>query len=318
MKKIKWACGFLLYLAISAVQACSPVSVIRLSVSIHNDIADMNAGRVIYSTMKPLSVLLPNKEELLCGQPSRPQSELMVWGRMHGTMAQYHTWPTSVPGIGIRVAVAIKKRAASGELRWLPFSTEFPQQTVAPFSPDDIWLKIELVKTAGFVKAGEITFLQPSLLTFKWGEKLSTISLLFNGVMSPDSCHFTQTASQINLEPVDKSRLDQELDSSPMPFSLDLQCSSTELKPELTLFGPVNGKQRDVLTTTYKNNSAQGVGVQILFNGQPLRMGLPVSLESVRHDGNKRVIPLSVRYHKTASVIPGKVETYLTLKLNYL
>ncbi|WP_336284398.1 fimbrial protein [Citrobacter arsenatis] len=319
MKTVFWCFVLAMCLVTHTASACSPVSLLRINARIQENISAMGSGQVLYRTFRSLTTLLHNKQELFCSQPSQQAAKLMVWGRMHGTMGASQTWPTSVQGVGIRVAIAIVSKNQPDMLHWLPFSSELSLHAEDMLNSDNIWLRIELVKTeSSWTRSSAINFQQPSMLTFKWGEQLSTIAFSFTGITLPGNCQFTQPTTHIVLLPVKQSDLDEGGNSAAAPFPLDLQCSSPDLKPELTLYGMTRKNLRNVFVNTITGNRAQGVGIQVLLNNQPIEEGKPIKLNDIKFAGDKFKIPLFIRYHKVGKITPGDVKTHLTLKINYL
>ncbi|MEP8939395.1 fimbrial protein (plasmid) [Enterobacter mori] len=128
---------------------------------------------------------------------------------------------------------------------------------------------------------------------------------------------FSRSATQVVLEPVSKVELDAYTDSEPVSFSLDLICDSDMLSPELTIFGPITKGQGNSLTTAPGENTAWGVGIQVLFNAQAIEIGKPLLLTRLKHSDGRLTLPLAARYHKIDDITPGEVETHLTIKINY-
>lgn len=298
--------------------ACSPFSLVRLNPQVQSGLADAAIGQVVYSTFGSLSTLSGKKQDLLCYTAPSTQDTLMITGRIHGDATPSRTWATSVSGVGIRIAFVLVKPGYSPELHWLPYNGAISLRPGESPTSDNIWLKIELVKTGAIARSGTIHFQQPSLLTFKQAEHIFTTAFIFNGATAPDSCHFSSPATHIVLIPVSKTDLDANTYSEVTPFSLDMLCSSDAVKPELTLFGPVARGQRDTLIASPGENMARGVGVQLLFNAQPLDVGKPLPLSDLSHRDGKWTVQLAARYHRTGEITPGTVETHLTLKINYL
>lgn len=115
--------------------------------------------------------------------------------------------------------------------------------------------------------------------------------------------------------------------SPPTPFSISINCAGVQSAVSMVVTdqqAPSNTSSTLGLSNT---STAAGVGVQILFNNTPVKLGPDSSLNTARNrfqvftsDGSAtvNVVSLAARYVQTAtSVKPGTVSALATFTLSY-
>jgi len=99
--------------------------------------------------------------------------------------------------------------------------------------------------------------------------------------------------------------------------NLGLNCDSgTNIT--VTLNGTKNTDMQDdsVLALNPVTDTAKGIGVQLLYNNQPLKIGTPLQMKV--STGGQETFPLTARYIQTKdSVTPGHADATAVLNIIY-
>ncbi|HFZ8994351.1 TPA: fimbrial protein [Citrobacter freundii] len=246
--------------------------------------------------------------------------------RMSGIPYLPRVFRTNLKGIGIRVSL----RAPGGY-------DGFPlMPTAAPFIENVRWrssagsresdnifrvgqfrLRVELLKMRSNVQSGQLDYRQEGFL---YADKLRVANLAVKGnvivgactVASSESLHVTLPARALS----DFGRIGRT--SGETPFALQLNCNSS-VGIRLRLEGreaPGRGRQGVLKNDQSGEDRARGVGVQLLYQHQPVALHRNINL-GVATAGNY-AIEMGARYYQThRRISAGAVSAVATYTLVY-
>ncbi|MEQ0829537.1 fimbrial protein [Enterobacter dykesii] len=103
-------------------------------------------------------------------------------------------------------------------------------------------------------------------------------------------------------------------------FKIGLTCDGHS-NISVTLNAEKSGETSDptviALTNTGANDTAKGIGVQILYNSQPIKLEESIPLISTE-GGSQELLTFSARYYQTQEkIIPGEANSTATLDITY-
>ncbi|MDY1035418.1 fimbrial protein [Lelliottia sp. CFBP8978] len=308
----------------SWVSACDLQNQSTLSISLdgslQKDPLQANVGDTLYVKRSSLTKLAHRKQDIVC-TPVQSQDQLVIKGNMTGSMTGDHVYPTTVPGIGIRLSVVIGKKGNHTSLMSLPFTQQYGLKEISELTSDNVFIKTELVKTGAISTSGRISYQNPSLFSFTHSITQQVVNVDYTLAVTPPAgyCHFTTTNAAFTLATVSSSAVKSasQMPATPMPITFACMGSATHI--EMTLYGAMDKAGNGVLRNKDGVDQATGVGVQLLYQNNPVVFGSPISLDGLPLINNQGEIPLSARYFPTApQVTSGKVDTLATIKLNFL
>lgn len=216
---------------------------------------------------------------------------------------------TNLEGVGIRVSV-------------LPGSFVLPSNGTA------------YVYSLGFydvmlIKTGKITpgYLTPGVIIQGWfvtpDNYFMQITMDANTQVTVLACSLASQMLNFNLGDINASEFSNQAGFNP-PRSdsqnLGLNCdASANINVELTgIQNPDAAGDASVLALNGQGaqGTADGVGIQVLFNNVPLQLNRRIALK--RSAGGLETFPLVARYYQTKSVVkPGSASTTATLNITY-
>lgn len=285
---------------------------VPVAMTLPDAITTVPTGSVIYQKEASLAQLSGVQETISSECQEAIKNTLS--GRIPTSQTGKGTYATAVPGLGIRVTVIYDKPGAPHEEWVVPFSTRPQAFGNKNVTTDDIKIRFEAIKTGNIHQSGIVTIRIPSLI------KLSDNSLIVNLALSLKApaahCMIQVDSPQIDLPAVTISELVNERDKRGQPVDVTLNCINTS-RASLSIEGVIESQHPTIFKNLLTENSASGVGIEMLFNGSVMTPGVPMDIALPEQPGY--LLPLSVRYKKTDSTPSGgKVKTQVTLHINYL
>lgn len=247
-------------------------------------------------------------------------------GTLSSAPGKYNAYPTSVPGVGIRIRGGIN--TAEWWPQWVNVAgTVFNLDSASGFT-------IELVKTGNITAQGVLSG-EVGMTSFLWhGKKVR--SIVTNGVINirpqVPTCNLLTPKITVDLEKVSAGELKGiGATSLPKPLEVRLKCSGgnpgTSTRMLMTLTDSANSGNRSDTLSLASGSTAKGVGIQILRGSDNTLVSYgPDSAQAgnsnqwaVGSFGNVEVtIPLRARYVRTSSdLVAGKVNGVATFTMSY-
>lgn len=263
---------------------------------------DVPVGSVIYS-----SSTASGADLLECDGTTNTNYYRMTYLGGEATSIN-HAYATNIPGVAIAV-----------DLAWgfldNPPSTDNTGTGAVKMPP----IKYKLYKTgdiqSGKFSSGEIGTWTVSGIT---PLKINMIG----GAVTQVTCSITTPNLTFPIGDVSKEDFGTSPGFTPAKTStqnLGLDCDKFA-NINVTLNGQQNPDVSDASVMALNNqgdaNTAQGVGVQLLYNGQPLSINTRLALKT--SSGGKESLPLTARYYQTRNTVTvGEANTSATLTLTY-
>ncbi|WP_412025449.1 fimbrial protein [Burkholderia cepacia] len=239
----------------------------------------------------------------------------------------YHTMPTSVQGIGVRM------KFSSGITSWWPMSFALTSNTAYFVLSDTTKLVIELVKTGRVTAGGSIT----GELARSWVTKLGSSNEIFQYAIykiggsiqiKPTVPTCAVTTKTVNV-PFGEVSMTDTAGGPEKSFKIGLKCSggtgTAKTRMYITLTDATKSANRSNILNLTSNSTAEGVGIQIK-NGSTLVSYGPDSSATgnpnqwfVKETGNAEVeIPLTARYVRTGAKLKGgSADAIATFTMSY-
>ncbi|MBL7637103.1 fimbrial protein, partial [Atlantibacter hermannii] len=122
---------------------------------------------------------------------------------------------------------------------------------------------------------------------------------------------------QVELAPIDVKDLIADRNVEQTPVSVNLQCLNTQ-KASINIEGVYAENRLSVFKNMVSDQPAQGVGIEMLYNGIVMMPGRPIDI-TLAQQQTGFALPLTVRYARSGEKITeGKVKAQITLHINYL
>lgn len=163
---------------------------------------------------------------------------------------------------------------------------------------------------------GALILLNNSLL---WQTPDASVNINAFTVTTP-ACKLTTASIPVDMKDVDKNAFNGKGstpgDAHTQSFSLPLTCNAgTQVSVKME--GNIYDATKGVFNTNSGIDAATGVGIQLLFNNQPLVLGssFPVGVSST---GGVFTVPLKARYYQTGnSITTGTANGNLSFTMTY-
>lgn len=239
---------------------------------------------------------------------------------MHETR-YWNQWPvdsskvarTNVPGVGLRVTFFNTHETV------VPSEVGVASNSELIVSPNSYW-KIELIKT-GTLSPGRLT--QGTLTDWMFVNQsptayLARLNIKGGGYISHAACSVKQASIIVPLGKTDSRTFNGVGSTSQdIPFDIPLDCDAGK-KINITLDAVTDSSGAPgVLALTPEANSASGVGIQIMSQGNPVIYGTPLLVGTPVADGPYNV-SLMARYYQTeAKLVSGKANGIANFTMTY-
>lgn len=306
----------------SHVWACdgngARVTLIRLQVLMNEDFSHKKVGDVLYSHRATLADLTHNSDELSCSDDA---GVLNVEGNLVGREAGKRVYQTATPGIGIRILYQNRQPAVGNTLKVLPFTAISMLRKKSPLRPEDIVLKIELIKTGPVASAPIFQFHQAALLRFVEKGLTTIVNLQIQGALPETVCNFNSPQTIIHLPTQSAATITARKPALHYPLPVKIICNGEPNFMTITLSGDAYNSSQGILKIENTEGSARGVGLQFWYRSLPLRTGKPLRISSPGRltTNNQLTLPFFVSYVRTNSdIIPGKISVGAVLHIEYL
>lgn len=269
-------------------------------------------GSVLYKKEASLAQLTGSHRDITGACIEKIRKNLT--GRISSRQRGLNTYDTVLPGLGIRVT-AIYDKAGQPHKEWiLPFTTPLTTLATAGINTDDIRLRFETVKT-GAIKSGTYTLRLPSLLSLN--DNSLVVNLALQVLTSKAHCGILVPEPQVDLPPIDAAVLASGSNKKNYPVAVNLSCLNTQ-KVSISIEGLHDAQLPSVFRNVAPENTAGGVGIEMLYNGSVMMPGRTMDIALPQQQGGVS-LPLSVRYARTnEQITQGQVKAQLTLRINYL
>lgn len=269
-------------------------------------------GTVLYKKEASLAQLTGTHKPVTAACIERFRQSLV--GRISLSQSGHNTYATSLPGLGLRITVIYDKPGATHREWALPFNAPVGDVTQKNLTTDDIKLRLEAVKT-GAITNGTLAITLPSLVSLS--DNSLMVSLALNVISAKAHCAVVMPAPQLELAPIDASELMANRNMTNWPVSVSLQCLNTQ-KASIRIEGVNVENKPSIFKNLATESPAQGVGIEMLYNGIVMTPGHPVDI-TMQQQQNGFSLPLAVRYARAGEKITGgKVKSQITLHINYL
>lgn len=164
---------------------------------------------------------------------------------------------------------------------------------------------------------GALVLLNNSMLWYPTGG--SAINTNGFTVTTP-ACQLVTESIPVNMREVDKNAFSGK-DSSPsesytQQFTLPMTCNAGT-KVNVKMEGNIYNATKGVINVTGGRDAATGVGIQLLYNNQPMPLGsdVPVGTSTV---GGGFTVPLKARYYQTEDrITTGSANGVLSFTMTY-
>lgn len=278
-------------------------------------------------------------ETFLCSDtpaPSISKEEFGVkaYGTYVGTYNGRRVYSTNVPGVGYAVGAtsinvcrgkqkyvdgtdtidgnADNKKMCTGINNFLSNASISAQANIQ-------FYKTSQTVGTGTVNARQVGAFILHLNQKSWMNPESAISIAAFNVTSI-ACTVSNVAISVPMGAVEK-RMFAGLgtwpgDSNTRSFSILLNCNAG-IKVNIQIDGNAKDAAQGVLNLDSGNDSASGVGVQLLHDNAPMPLATPINTGTATSDGVYS-IPLQARYYQIGSnITPGNANASATFTLTY-
>jgi len=263
---------------------------------------DVPVGSVIYSSSTAAGQILLECE----GDINTNYYKMLYLGGIATSIN--HAYATNIPGVALSVDLAwgyldnpaSSDNTATGSVRLLP-------------------VIYKLIKT-GDIESGQFSIGLIGTWTVSGITPLK-INMIGGGVTQV-ACSVTTPNLTFPIGNVSKADFGSTPGFTPAKTStqnLGLDCDKSA-NINVTLNGQQNPDVSDASVMALNNeggaNTAQGVGVQLLYDGKPLVINSRLALKT--SIGGKEIFPLTARYYQTRNTVTvGEANTSATLTLTY-
>ncbi|RQH03599.1 fimbrial protein [Paraburkholderia dinghuensis] len=241
----------------------------------------------------------------------------------------YYTFPTGVAGVGVRIKYTAFTYCANV---WFPCSTPLVNWSVGTVAQHTVF--VEFIKTGPITVSGSTSGIfatwnasQSPTFNGVWGQYQWASPVFFN--VSVPTCTVTTPNISVPMGSVGANSLASVGSvSASQPFNIALNCSggvtNSYTNVYITLTDAINPANiTDTLPLT-PSSTASGVGIQVLNGTQTIHFG-PDS--SVAGNPNQWFagsaangafnIPLTARYVRTGTMVPGTANGSATFTMSY-
>lgn len=241
-------------------------------------------------------------------------------------------YKTNVNGIGYAISATTAKCAGgnatvtgSNTMRGDINTAQLCQNTSGMISPVlNGSVTVTFYKTAtetgsGTISArtvGALVLLNNSLL---WKSPEAAVSINAFTVTTP-ACKVTTASIPVDMKEVDKNAFNGKGttpgETYTQSFSLPMTCNAGTAV-SVRMEGDIYDATKGVINTTSGSNAATGVGIQLLYGNQPMRLGSDVAV-GTSGAGGGFTVPLKARYYQTGErITTGAANGVLSFTMTY-
>ncbi|HCC5836877.1 fimbrial protein [Citrobacter farmeri] len=244
-------------------------------------------------------------------------------GKPSPSAAGGYVYDTNIPGVGIRVDTSTHP---SG-IGYYGNPAVLDRMNSYPYKISSVPVNVELVKTgdikSGTLASGEVGEYYAADSAYNKVALVTKVMIQGGGNITQVSCTVTTSGLIFNLPDVNVNEFGSTVGFSPPETDtqdLGLECDAGA-NINAALSGVKNPDLNDasVLALTGQGNAdvAKGVGIQLLYNGQPLKIDQALKLKTSA--GGVESLPITARYYQTLGKVQniGKANSSATLVLTY-
>lgn len=253
-------------------------------------------------------------------------------GTFDSMIAGRRVYKTGIDGVGYAIsgstthcAPGMATVTGSNTIRGLVDTVKLCENTsgmVAPSLSGSV--TVTFYKTAPETGSGTVTarsvgsmiLLNNSLL---WQSPEVVVNINAFTITTP-ACSVMRESIPVDMKSVEKKSFSGKGstpgDAHTQSFSLPLACNSGT-KVSIKMEGDIYDATRGVINTSGGNSAASGLGIQLLFNDQPMMLGTDVNV-GMSAGGGIFTVPLKARYYQTGDrITPGTANGVLTFTMLY-
>ncbi|MBG6246620.1 fimbrial protein [Candidatus Symbiopectobacterium sp. 'North America'] len=163
---------------------------------------------------------------------------------------------------------------------------------------------------------GALVLLSNSVL---WQSPEASVNINAFTITTP-ACKLTTASIAVDMKDVDKKEFNGKgstpEDAYTQSFNLPMTCNAgTQVSVKME--GDIYDAPRGVFNTTSGNNVATGVGIQLLYNNQPMALGSDVTI-GTSSAGGGFTVSLKARYYQTGDrITTGTANGMLSFTMTY-
>jgi type 1 fimbria pilin len=273
----------------------------------------LNVGDTIATYTQ--SITYPgNGSTIFCaGAAYQPLTQTLSLVRFNTPTSIANVYATNVAGVGIMMTSG----SAATPLNPYTRTSNFLGGFTVPAVTED--LTVTFVKTAATVGSGTVT--SGAIFQRKWDNAIKgNWGLANNTVITPlvPTCSVSTSSVTINLGNVAASSF-ATVGSNSTTSGTQNVTLSCQNSPIVTM--ALQGTRASaaapayVVALTPGTGVAQGVGVEVLYNNNPLTLGSGVTVSSSA--GSTLTIPVAARYYRTGDITAGRANAAPTLQFTY-
>lgn len=281
---------------------------------------------------------------LRCGMITNDKADRDVWYKFKVTASQGATnidgvFLTNLAGVGVRFYHSVKSYtdfascAPENSENYLRANSSYlgvkcHWMNGTPTATVQVEIKPKLVKLSNPMSSGtvyEIPNLIESQVEYNntgYVKKEADIHMSSSLHVLSDQCTLTSDTMAFDIGNVGASQFANSVGYSPEKNAiknLNLSCDANA-NINITLNGERNPDSSDnsvlALSNQGQSGVADGVGIQILYNGLPLEINQMLELK--RSEGGQESFPITARYFQTKNqVTPGSANATATINLTY-
>lgn len=245
-------------------------------------------------------------------------------GKPSPSAAGGYVYDTNIQGVGIRVLNTKHYSGIGyyGNPAVLDRMNGYPSYQYA-----SVPIMAELIKTgdikSGTLASGEIGEYYAADSAYNKIALVTKIMMQGGGNITQVSCTVTTSGLSFNLPDVNVNEFGSTVGFSPPETDtqdLGLECDAgANINAELSGVKNPDLNDASVLALTGQGNAdvAKGVGIQLLYNGKPLKINKALELKTSA--GGVESLPITARYYQTLGEVQniGKANSSATLVLTY-
>lgn len=238
------------------------------------------------------------------------------------------TYPTNISGIGVKIYYYSTQATSWGNEPLIPtqIATKVPVTLPTPYydgyQNNNAALKVELVRTGPVqpVSGGSLIFQQDSFMWADSGAPVNLVNLEVRANVTVNTCNIdTSSPTQLSLGSIGTDSFSLKgSTAAEKNFEIILDCTGTT-NVNMTISGYESNEiiGQGVLASDKGSNMSEGVGVQILNNGEPVKFNENFVVGN--SSNGKFQFPLTARFYKTTDspIKPGSVRSHMLYTLTY-
>ncbi|HFK6081977.1 TPA: fimbrial protein [Enterobacter cloacae] len=284
---------------------------------------DSQTGTVLYRKVYQYDSITSH-QGVMCSDTATDAVSFTLTTTMSNSLrAITNTYNTNIDGIGIRLSLYGSQSYAQFPTTEtnLPFDTNIFLSGCATacdnnFGTAYMMLVVELIKTAQTTSAGSLSYSVSNLIT---AGQLTMANIIVSANIKESTCNVdAATPDFVQLSPVTVSALPSVGSTAgATAFSIKLNCQgSPKVSITLTDKNQTTSTEEGLLNVDADSTSA-GVGVQLLFNNSPVKLGEALDVGIANNSAFE--IPFVAQIIRTDTAIsPGSFTAGFYYNISYL